>query len=61
MKDYTLMHSESYVSELNWISNWCNWESPEFGDTPLMHDIFDAKEICDKGLGFKLNAVYKKK
>jgi len=60
MKDYSLLHSESYVSELNWISNWCNWDNPEFGNTPLMHNIFNAKKICADGLGFKLNAIYKK-
>jgi|TARA_R110002167_G_scaffold77108_2_gene214411 SAM-dependent methyltransferase len=58
--NFKLLHSESYVSELNWISNWCNWDNPEIGDSPLMHNIFKAKDICSNGLGFKLNAVYKK-
>jgi len=26
MKDYELIHEESYVSELNWLSNWLNFQ-----------------------------------
>lgn len=61
MKDYELIYSESYVSELNWISNWMNFKNPELGDSPLMFDLFDPKRICELGMGFKLNAIFRKK
>ncbi|MGI0073239.1 MAG: class I SAM-dependent methyltransferase [Nitrosotalea sp.] len=61
MKDYELIYSESYVSELNWISNWLNFKNPEIGDSPLMFELFDPKKICELGMGFKLNAIFKKK
>ena len=61
MKDYELLDSESYVSELNWISNWLNFENPEFGDSKLAYDLFDPKKICDLGMGIKLNVIFKKK
>lgn len=60
MKDYKFLHAESYVSELNWISNWLNFENPEFGDTPLMYDLFDPVKVCELGMGIKLNAVFQK-
>lgn len=60
MEGYELLDTESYVSELNWISNWCNFENPEFGDSPLLHNVFDTKKICDLNMGFKLNATFKK-
>lgn len=61
MKDYELLDSESYVSELNWISNWLNFKNPEFGDSPLMFDLFDPNKICELGMGIKLNAIFRKK
>lgn len=60
MKDYKFLHAESYVSELNWISNWLNFKNPEFGDTPLMYELFDPAKICELGMGFKLNAIFQK-
>lgn len=60
MKDYEYLYSYSYVSELNWISNWLNFKSPEFGDSPLMFELFDPKKITQLGMGFKLNAVFRK-
>ena len=60
MNGYELVDVESYVSELNWISNWCNFENPEFGDSKLLHDVFDTKKICELNMGFKLNAIFKK-
>ncbi len=60
MKEYELLHAESYVSELNWISNWLNFKSPEFGDSPLMTELFDPKKICELGMGFKVNAIFRK-
>jgi len=60
MKGYELMYVESYVSELNWLSNWINFRNPEFGDTPLMFELFDPKKICELGMGMKLNAIFKK-
>lgn len=61
MKDFELLHAESYVSELNWISNWLNFKNPEYGDSPLMFDLLDPKKICELGMGFKVNAIYRKK
>ena len=60
MKDYTLLYAESYVSELNWISNWLNFRHPQWGDAPLMTELFDPKKICEMGMGMKLNAIYQK-
>lgn len=60
MKDYKLLHVESYVSELNWISNWLNFKNPEFGDAPLMYELLDPTKICELGMGFKLNAIFQK-
>lgn len=61
MEGYELLHSESYVSELNWISNWLNFKNPELGDTKLMFELFDPKKISELGMGFKLNAIFRKK
>lgn len=61
MKDYDLLHAESYVSELNWISNWLNFKNPEEGDSSLMFNLFDPKKICELGMGFKVNAIFRKK
>lgn len=61
MKDYELLYSESYVSELNWISNWLNFKNAEFGDSLLMKDLLPPKKICELGMGFKVNAIYRKK
>jgi hypothetical protein len=60
MDTYELKYVDSYVSELNWISNWLNFKNPEFGDAPLMHDLLDPKKICSLGMGFKVNAIYSK-
>jgi 2-polyprenyl-3-methyl-5-hydroxy-6-metoxy-1,4-benzoquinol methylase len=60
MPDYELLESESYVSELNWISNWLNFQNPELGDSKLMFELFDPKKICELGMGIKLNAIFKK-
>jgi len=60
MFDYELLESESYVSELNWISNWLNFKNPEFGDAKLMFELFNPKKICELGMGIKLNAVFRK-
>ena len=60
MSNYELLESESYVSELNWISNWLNFQNPELGDSKLMFELFDPKKICELGMGIKLNAVFKK-
>ena len=60
MSDYELIHAESYVSELNWISNWLNFKNPEYGNSKLMTDLFDAKKVCELGMGFKVNAIFKK-
>lgn len=60
MSDYELLESESYVSELNWISNWLNFQNPELGDSKLMFELFDPKKICELGMGIKLNAIFKK-
>jgi len=60
MKDFKLIHAESYVSELNWISNWMNFKNPEFGDTPLMFDLFDPAKVSELGMGIKLNAIFQK-
>ncbi len=59
--EYELLESESYVSELNWISNWLSFKSPMFGDAPLAFDLFDPKKICELGMGIKLNAIFRKK
>ncbi len=61
MKDYELLYSESYVSELNWISNWLNFKNAEFGDSSLMKELLSPKKICELGMGFKVNAIYRKK
>jgi len=61
MKDYELAYSECYVSDLNWISNWLNFKTPDTGDTPLMFDLFDPKKICELGMGMKVNAIFRKK
>ncbi|MGH2612576.1 MAG: class I SAM-dependent methyltransferase [Rhabdochlamydiaceae bacterium] len=61
MKDYELLDTESYVSELNWVSNWLNFQNPEFGDSALAYDLFDPQKICNLGMGIKLNAIFKKK
>tara|TARA_R110001583_G_scaffold5729_5_gene30506 strand:+ start:9408 stop:10448 length:1041 start_codon:yes stop_codon:yes gene_type:complete len=60
MKGCILVDVESYVSELNWISNWCNFENPEFGDSPLLHNVFDTEKLCELNMGFKLNAIFRK-
>ena len=60
MKGFNLVHSESYVSELNWLSNWLNFDNPELGDSKLMHELLDSKKICELGMGFKVNAIYQK-
>jgi len=60
MKNFELLHAESYVSELNWISNWLNFKNPEFGDSPLIFELMDPKKICELGMGIKLNAIFKK-
>lgn len=60
MKNYELLHSESYVSELNWLSNWLNFKNPEFGDSPLLTEFLDSKKICELGMGIKINAIFKK-
>ena len=60
MKGYELLHTESYVSELNWVSNWLNFKNPEFGDSKLMKEVFDSDKICELGMGIKLNAIFKK-
>ncbi len=60
MKDFELVHAESYVSELNQISNWLEFQNVQFGDSALQFDLFDPAKICEKGMGIKLNAVFKK-
>ena len=60
MQDYELLHTESYVSELNWISNWLNFKSPVDGDAKLMYELLEPKKICELGMGFKVNAIFKK-
>ena len=60
MKGFELLHSESYVSELNWISNWLNFRNPEYGDSLLMSELFDPKKICELGMGFKVNLIFRK-
>ncbi len=60
MHNYELLESESYVSELNWVSNWLNFKNPEFGDAKLMFELFDPKKICELGFGIKLNAIFRK-
>jgi SAM-dependent methyltransferase len=61
MDDYELLHTESYVSELNWLSNWLNFQNPELGDAHLMFELFDPKKISELGMGIKLNAIFRKK
>ena len=61
MKDYEFLYADSYVSELNWISNWLNFKNPEFGDSSLMYELLDPKKICELGMGIKVNAIFKKK
>src|SRR5437899_514129 len=60
MKDFELLYSYSYVSELNWISNWLNFTNPEFGDSTLMFELLDPKKITQLGMGIKLNAAFRK-
>lgn len=60
MKDYEFLYSYSYVSELNWISNWLNFKNPEFGDAGLMFDLLDPKKITQLGMGIKVNAAFRK-
>lgn len=60
MKDFELVHAETYVSELNWISNWLNFKNPQTGDSKLATELFDPKKISELGLGMKLNAIYRK-
>ena len=60
MKDFEFLYAESYVSELNWISNWLNFKNPAFGDAKLMYELFDPNKICELGLGFKVNAIFRK-
>lgn len=60
MKGYELLHAESYVSELNQISNWMSFKNLQFGDAPLAFDLFDPKRIAELGLGIKLNAIFRK-
>lgn len=60
MKDYEFLHAESYVSELNWISNWLNFKNPAFGDAKLMYELLDPNKICELGMGFKVNAIFRK-
>ena len=60
MDGYELLSSESYVSELNWLSNWLNFKNPESGDADLMFDLLDPKKICELGMGIKLNAIFRK-
>jgi len=60
MEDFELLHSESYVSEFSWISNWLNFKNPESGDAKLMKELFDPKRICELGMGFKVNSIYRK-
>jgi SAM-dependent methyltransferase len=60
MEGYELVYHESYVSELNWISNWLNFENPETGDAPLMFELFDPARVCELGMGFKVNAMFRR-
>ena len=60
MEGFELLHSESYVSEFSWISNWLNFKNPESGDAKLMKELFDPKRICELGMGFKVNSIYRK-
>jgi hypothetical protein len=61
MKDYDLLYAESYVSELNQISNWMAFKNVQFGDAPLAYHLFDPKKISELGLGIKLNVIFRKK
>jgi 2-polyprenyl-3-methyl-5-hydroxy-6-metoxy-1,4-benzoquinol methylase len=61
MKDYEFLYSYSYVSELNWVSNWLNFKNPEFGDSSLLFDLLDPKKITQLGMGIKVNAAFRKK
>lgn len=48
MKDYELLDAESYVSELNWISNWLSLKDPESGDAArLITELLNPKKISD--------------
>ncbi len=60
MEGYELVHSESYVSELNWLSNWLNFKNPGEGDAKLMTELLDPKKISELGMGFKVNAIFRK-
>ena len=60
MKDFELLHAESYVSELNWISNWLNFKNPEYGNSSLMTELLEPNKICELGMGIKLNAIFRK-
>ena len=61
MDGYELLYAETYVSELNWLSNWLDFKNPEFGDAPLMTNLFDPQKICELGMGLKLNVIFQKK
>lgn len=61
MKDFEFLYAESYVSELNWISNWLNFKNPEFGNSKLMSELLDPQKICELGMGFKVNAIFRRK
>jgi 2-polyprenyl-3-methyl-5-hydroxy-6-metoxy-1,4-benzoquinol methylase len=61
MTDFEFLYSYSYVSELNWLSNWLNFDNPEFGDSPLMFELLDPKKITQLGMGIKVNAAFRKK
>jgi 2-polyprenyl-3-methyl-5-hydroxy-6-metoxy-1,4-benzoquinol methylase len=61
MEGYELVYAETYVSELNWLSNWLNFKNPEFGDAELMTQLLDPQKICELGMGLKLNVIFQKK
>ena len=61
MEGYELIYAETYVSELNWLSNWLSFKNPEFGDAALMTQLLDPKKICELGMGLKLNVIFQKK
>jgi len=60
MDGFELVYAETYVSELNWLSNWLNFKNPEFGDASLMTKLLDPQKICELGMGLKLNVIFKK-
>jgi len=61
MEGCELLYAETYVSELNWLSNWLNFKNPEFGDAALMTELLDPQKICELGMGLKLNTIFQKK